>query len=99
TLEQKVFAETIDQTGQGSHGPARSPSPCPGGICSQGPTLPLAPAPDPVLLDQWGLLAAPGIFNGPETVTCTVGAEPEQPIGFPHSVFHPPRLHVSPFAL
>jgi hypothetical protein len=98
-LELKIFADAIGQPEQDPRDASNRPSPCPGGICSRGPDLPLAPAPDPVLIHQWGFLAAHGFPDGPKAASCPGREESVRPIGFRLTVFHPPRLHVSPFGI
>jgi hypothetical protein len=100
TLEQRVFS---DASGQGQSDPrdipnSNRPSPCPGGMCSQGPTLPLAPGPDPVMIDPWGLLASQGVLDGAGTADCPVREESVRPLGFRLAIFHPPRIHFSTHA-
>jgi hypothetical protein len=98
TLEQKVFEDASGQAAQEPRDSSNRPSPCPGGMCSQGPTLPLAPAPDPVRIDQWDLLTAQRLLDGPGAAFCLPREESARPTGFRLAIFHPPRLRFSPIA-
>lgn len=72
-------------------------SPCPGGICSRGPILPLAPAPPaPAVLNQWGLLLAAWRHIEPDKPLHATEAPLRLPEGPCTSIDHPPRLTLLP---
>jgi hypothetical protein len=97
-LENRVFVDANGPSGQDPFDHAKGPSPCPGGICSQGPTLPLAPAPDPVHVENWGLLAAQHLFNGPGDAACGIDHSGVPPLPCHLGIFHPPRPLLSSLA-
>jgi hypothetical protein len=93
-LDQTVFAEAIGAGAQRPRNDGR-PAACPGGMCSQGPTLPLAPTPEPIALRQWGISGPQGILDGPKAVAAAFGEEAGHPVRVCLDIFHPPRLQVS----
>jgi hypothetical protein len=95
SLEGRIFAEAVGSIQQLPGDPLKPASPCPGGICSRGPTLPITPAPDRVTFDHWGLLAAGCLSDGAGAVERVVAQHLVRPVGFAQAIFHPPRHPIS----
>ena len=75
--------------------PARR-SPCPGGICSRGPELPLAPAPSaPWSIEHWGCLLDDSLADDPDRPEWLVEPPAHPPLPPAQDLDRPPRASIS----
>jgi len=92
-LEQQLLAGTISASADAAPGePSNRPAPCPGGLCSQSPRLPLAQAPPTTYFEQWGLHALAFLLADTRPVMVFSLDEIVRPENLGISIFHPPRL-------